>query len=100
MDRHSANEHRLTHGAHQLSNRNGAKAAFIPVDEVLDHLHPRVEGKLEMMAPDADAHAQYEKLILLDASRELAQPQVACPHAVDEVQPLSALGDHAGLGSA
>src|SRR6516225_7999295 len=75
-----------------LATEMGAKAAFTPVDEVLlDYLQPRVTGKLEMLAPDGDAH--YERLILLDASRELDEPQIACPHAVDQVQPLSALGD-------
>ena len=40
-------------------------------------------------APDADA--RYERVIEIDAS-EASEPQVACPHAVDNVKPLSALG--------
>jgi 3-isopropylmalate/(R)-2-methylmalate dehydratase large subunit len=75
-----------------LATEMGAKAAFTPVDEVLlNYLRRRVDRELEMLAPDGDAH--YERLILLNASRDLAEPQIACPHAVDQVQPLSALGD-------
>lgn len=69
-----------------LSMEMGAKAAFTPVDE---------------LAPDADA--RYERILEIDAGRELVEPLVACPHAVDNVRPLSALGevpvDQAVLGS-
>ena len=75
-----------------LATEMGAKAAFTPVDEVLlDYLRPRVSQKLEMLGPDA--HAVYERVIRLDAGRELREPQIACPHAVDNVRPLSSLGD-------
>jgi len=75
-----------------LAMEMGAKVAFTPVDEVLlDYLRPRVEGKLEMIAPDADA--SYQSVIRLDAGEDLWEPQIACPHSVDQVQPLSALGD-------
>ena len=85
-----------------LSMEMGAKAAFTPVDEVLlDYLRPRVAEKLEMLGPDADA--VYERVIRLDAGRELSEPQIACPHTVDHVKPLSELGevpvDQAVLGS-
>ncbi len=69
-----------------LSMEMGAKVAFTPVDELA-----------------ADADARYERLIEMDASRDLAEPQVACPHTVDHVKPLSQLGvvpvDQAVLGS-
>jgi 3-isopropylmalate/(R)-2-methylmalate dehydratase large subunit len=69
-----------------LSMEMGAKVAFTPVAEI---------------APDAGAH--YERVIRIDASREVAEPQIACPHAVDNVKPLSALGhvpvEQAVLGS-
>ncbi|HUI82051.1 MAG TPA: 3-isopropylmalate dehydratase large subunit [Bryobacteraceae bacterium] len=75
-----------------LSMEMGAKVAFTPVDEVLlDYLRPRVPEKLKMLGPDAGA--VYERTIRLDAGTELREPQIACPHAVDHVQPLSALGD-------
>jgi len=85
-----------------LSMEMGAKVAFTPVDEtLLNYLRPRVAGKLEMIGPDADA--QYERVIHLDAGEDLWEPQIACPHAVDHVKPLSELGevavDQAVLGS-
>jgi 3-isopropylmalate/(R)-2-methylmalate dehydratase large subunit len=85
-----------------LAMEMGAKVAFTPVDEILlDYLRPRVTEKFEMIAPDADA--TYERVIHLDAGKELSEPQIACPHSVDYVKPLSALGevpvDQAVLGS-
>ena len=75
-----------------LSMEMGAKVAFTPVDEVLlDYLRPRVSGPLKMIGPDADA--QYERVICVDAGKDIREPQIACPHAVDSVQPLSALGE-------
>jgi 3-isopropylmalate/(R)-2-methylmalate dehydratase large subunit len=75
-----------------LAMEMGAKVAFTPVDEVLmEYLRPRVSGELEAIGPDEDA--RYERVISIDAGEDLWEPQVACPHAVDHVQPLSALGD-------
>jgi 3-isopropylmalate/(R)-2-methylmalate dehydratase large subunit len=75
-----------------LAMEMGAKVAFTPVDEtLLDYLRPRTPEKLEMIAADADA--RYERTLRIDLDRDLPEPQVACPHAVDRVQPLSALGD-------
>jgi homoaconitate hydratase family protein len=75
-----------------LAMEMGAKVAFTPVDEILlDYLRPRVPEKLEMIAPDADA--RYERVIPVDAGEDIVEPQIACPHAVDHVQPLSALGE-------
>jgi homoaconitate hydratase family protein len=75
-----------------LAMEMGAKVAFTPVDEILlDYLRPRVPEKLEMIAPDADAC--YERVIRVDAGEDILEPQIACPHAVDHVQPLSALGE-------
>jgi homoaconitate hydratase family protein len=75
-----------------LAMEMGAKVAFTPVDEtLLDYLRPRVPEKLEMIAADADAC--YERVIRVDAGEDISEPQIACPHAVDHVQPLSALGE-------
>jgi 3-isopropylmalate/(R)-2-methylmalate dehydratase large subunit len=75
-----------------LAMEMGAKVAFTPVDEtLLDYLRPRVAQTLDMIAADADAC--YERVIRVDAGEELPEPQIACPHAVDNVQPLSALGE-------
>jgi 3-isopropylmalate/(R)-2-methylmalate dehydratase large subunit len=59
-----------------LSMEMGAKVAFTPVDEI---------------APDTGAW--YERVIRIDVNRQVPEPQVACPHAVDNVKPLSALGE-------
>lgn len=59
-----------------LSMEMGAKAAFTPVEEI---------------APDADA--RYERTLRVDIAREVSEPQIACPHTVDNVKPLSALGE-------
>ncbi len=59
-----------------LSMEMGAKVAFTPVDEI---------------GPDADA--VYERVLRIDLGRDIGEPQVACPHAVDNVKPLSAVGE-------
>jgi homoaconitate hydratase family protein len=75
-----------------LAMEMGAKVAFAPVDEtLLDYLRPRVRGELETIAADADA--RYERVIRLDAGEDLWEPQIACPHSVDHVKPLSAVGE-------
>lgn len=75
-----------------LAMEMGAKAAFTPVDEVLlDYLRPLAPQKIHMIAADRDA--QYERVVTIDAGRELQEPQVACPSSVDNVRPLSELGD-------
>ncbi len=58
-----------------LSMEMGAKNAFTPTT-----LEP-------------DAGATYERVIRIDATAELTEPQVACPHAVDNVHPASTLLD-------
>jgi 3-isopropylmalate/(R)-2-methylmalate dehydratase large subunit len=85
-----------------LAMEMGAKVAFTPVDDVLlDYLRPRSTSQLEALAPDPDA--VYERTIEMDAEEDLWEPQVACPHSVDQVQPLSMAGevpiDQAVLGS-
>ncbi|HTP35251.1 MAG TPA: 3-isopropylmalate dehydratase large subunit [Candidatus Acidoferrales bacterium] len=75
-----------------LSMEMGAKCAFTPVDDTLiEYLFPLCGGELEPIAPDPDA--RYERLIHVHASEDLPEPVVACPHAVDRVKPVSALGD-------
>jgi 3-isopropylmalate/(R)-2-methylmalate dehydratase large subunit len=74
-----------------LSMEMGAKVAFTPVDDKLLHyLAHRTSNVLPMSpryVPDLDAH--YERVLRIDARRELKEPQIACPHAVDNVRPLS-----------
>jgi len=88
-----------------LSMEMGAKVSFTPVDDKLlawlaDRTGSRVAWRSDF-APDADA--RYERVLHVDAGREVQEPQIACPHAVDNVQPVSAVRgirvDQAVLGS-
>jgi homoaconitate hydratase family protein len=75
-----------------LSMEMGAKVAFTPVDEKLfEYLRPRTHAALEYWAPDPDA--KYEQVIDIDLLRDVGEPQIACPHFVDNVRPLSSLGE-------
>jgi 3-isopropylmalate/(R)-2-methylmalate dehydratase large subunit len=76
-----------------LSMEMGAKAAFTPVDDkLIAYLHERT-GKWLEMSPDwaPDEGAPYERVLEIDAGKELSEPVIACPHAVDRVQPISQL---------
>ena len=71
-----------------LAMEMGAKNAFCPVDEaVLSWLERSQPGPLEPVAPDPDA--AYERREHVDVSG--LEPQVACPNAVDNVHPVSAV---------
>ena len=75
-----------------LSMEMGAKVAFTPVDEkLLDYLRPRAAGPVEAIAPDPDA--VYERVLHIDLAADVPEPQIACPHGVDNVKPLSELGE-------
>lgn len=64
----------------------GAKFAFGPPDnKVIDWLKNRVNKNLELIRPDSDAI--YEKEYNLDVSD--LEPQVACPHSIDNVKAIS-----------
>jgi 3-isopropylmalate/(R)-2-methylmalate dehydratase large subunit len=77
-----------------LSMEMGAKVAFTPVDGLLlDYLAERTGRKLPWSPSfEADLDADYERILRIEAE-EIAEPQVACPHAVDQVVPLSRLGE-------
>jgi 3-isopropylmalate/(R)-2-methylmalate dehydratase large subunit len=63
----------------------GAKFGFFNADsKTLDFLKGRVDGEVKTIAADPDAH--YELTCEVDLSR--LEPQVACPHTVDNVKPL------------
>ena len=71
-----------------LAMEMGAKNAFCPVDDaVLTWLERTTPGSLEPIAADPDA--RYERTVQLDVSS--LEPQVACPNAVDNVRPVSAV---------
>jgi 3-isopropylmalate/(R)-2-methylmalate dehydratase large subunit len=70
-----------------MSVEAGATSAIVPADsETLGYLRGdgAVTDTLTPVIPDADA--RYEKTVVVDVSR--LAPQVACPHAVDNVKPV------------
>jgi len=71
-----------------LSAEMGAKAAIAPFDETTkEWLKGRVTQPYEPLF--ADARAAYEKVLEYDLNN--LEPQVACPHKVDNVQRLKDL---------
>ena len=88
-------------GAHSLSMDDrlcicnmaieaGAKNGIFPVDDVtLDYLKGRSER--EPVVFEADADAEYEKVIDIDLSEIV--PTVSCPHLPENTHPAKELGD-------
>lgn len=74
-----------------LAMEMGAKAAFTPVDEKLLRYVARRASRVLPMSPRyaPDPGARYERVVKIDATDAIREPQVACPHAVDHVRPLS-----------
>ncbi len=80
----------------------GAKAAMVPPDEKAFAYAEEAGVPRDSYTPVyADEGAVYEKELVIDAS--LLVPQVACPHKVDNVKPLSEVAgtkfDQAVIGS-
>jgi 3-isopropylmalate/(R)-2-methylmalate dehydratase large subunit len=64
----------------------GAKAGMVEPDEkTLAYLRKRADKTLEIIRADRDA--LYERVVEFDVSN--LEPQVACPHAVDNVRNIS-----------
>jgi len=78
-----------------LSMEMGAKVAFTPVDDILTSwLRERTTVDFSGGADfEPDVDARYERLIDINAEEDVAEPQVACPHSVDHVRPVSELRD-------
>jgi len=75
-----------------MSVEAGATCGIVPGDEETVRFlkeEAGVRGRIECVLPDDDA--VYEKVVKIDASR--LEPQVACPHMVDNVK---AIGKVAG----
>lgn len=73
-----------------MSVEAGATAGLVPPDqETARYLREEagVKGPVELLQPDRDA--QYEQVIPIDVSK--LEPQVACPHTVDNVKPVAAV---------
>jgi 3-isopropylmalate/(R)-2-methylmalate dehydratase large subunit len=68
-----------------LSMEMGAKVAFVLPDErTIEYVKARTSRPFEIVLPDDDA--AYEKSLEVDVSD--LEPQVACPHAVDNVKTI------------
>jgi len=68
----------------------GAKAGIIEPDQkTLDYVNARTNKPFNPVKSDADA--AYEKVVDVDVSD--LEPQVAVPHSVDNVKPVSAVED-------
>jgi 3-isopropylmalate/(R)-2-methylmalate dehydratase large subunit len=68
----------------------GATSGIVPADEeTLRYLREEagVAEPVEPMVPEPDA--PYERIVQLDASK--LEPQIACPHTVDNVRPVSSV---------
>jgi len=73
-----------------MSVEAGATSGIVPADdETQRYLREEagVPGPSSRMAPDADA--LYSRVIEIDATP--LQPQIACPHTVDNVKPVGAV---------
>ena len=63
----------------------GAKTGFSEPDErTLAYLQPRIPGSIEPVTSDPDA--EYEEVRTFEVDE--LEPQVACPHQVDNVKPV------------
>jgi 3-isopropylmalate dehydratase large subunit len=70
-----------------MSVEAGATSGIVPPDaETLRFLREeaKVKGKIDVLSPDADA--EYDRVVAIDVAK--LEPQVACPHTVDNVKPV------------
>jgi 3-isopropylmalate/(R)-2-methylmalate dehydratase large subunit len=68
----------------------GATSGIVPADgETIRYLREEsgVRGPIGTVLPDADA--DYERIVEIDVSA--LEPQIACPHTVDNVKPVGAV---------
>ena len=71
-----------------MSAEMGAKNGyFTPDDKALKWLEGRARGPFAAVASDPDA--RYESILACDL--DALEPQVACPHTVDNVKPVTAV---------
>ncbi|MDR2708267.1 MAG: 3-isopropylmalate dehydratase large subunit [Nitrososphaerota archaeon] len=80
----------------------GAKNGVIEPDDVTRaYLQERVKTMPDFTALKSDKDAQYEQTVEFDVSK--MEPQIACPSSVDNVKPISEIGnvsiDQAFIGS-
>ena len=78
-----------------MSVEAGATAGIVPADEeTIRYLREEagVTDPIEPVVPDADA--VYERVIEIDVSK--LEPQIACPHTVDNVKPIDEVAGQEG----
>lgn len=71
-----------------MSVEAGATSGIVPGDrETVRYLREEagVKGQIQLVTPDLDA--MYDQTIEIDVSK--LEPQIACPHTVDNVKPIS-----------
>ncbi len=70
----------------------GAKNGIIEPDKITqEFLQDRVKTLPDFAALKSDKDAQYERTMEFDVSK--MEPQIACPSSVDNVKPISEIGD-------
>ena len=75
-----------------MSVEAGATSGIVPADAVtVRYLRDEagVADPLDIVTPDADA--EYVRIVEIDATT--LGPQIACPHTVDHVKPVGAVGE-------
>jgi len=73
-----------------MSVEAGATSGIVPADDETERYLREEAGVTEMIErvlPDADA--VYERVVEIDVSK--LEPQIACPHTVDNVKPVGAV---------
>jgi len=73
-----------------MSVEAGATSGIVPADEeTLRYLREvaGVKENIEIVTPDEDA--EYDSVVVIDVNT--LEPQIACPHTVDNVKPVTAL---------
>ena len=73
-----------------MSVEAGATSGIVPADEETLHYLREVAGvkeNIELVTPDEDA--EYDSIVVIDVNT--LEPQIACPHTVDNVKPVTAL---------
>jgi 3-isopropylmalate/(R)-2-methylmalate dehydratase large subunit len=73
-----------------MSGEAGATAGVVPPDEeTVRYLRDEagVQDELDLFGPDPDA--VYDRVVEIDVTQ--LEPQIACPHTVDNVKPISAV---------
>ncbi len=70
----------------------GAKTGIVEPDEIsIKYVKERTNKPFTILKSDSDAQETYEKTLNIDVTN--LEPQVSCPSSVDNVKPVSEVGD-------